>query len=124
MQIFRRPSDARGSSPVQAVAESGNEYEHGETDEQIIAIEGIMAQVREESGASAENRGRDEQGLSLRGATFDWRPETPDGEDGDIILTTSYVEDADDPTSVADGVEGKQWVSETWVIDPNGKVTS
>lgn len=121
--IFRSPNPGLGQGEMQAVSEAtGWRYEHDETDEQIAAIELLINQVRADSGAATDNDGVDDDGLALRGATFSWTRD----EDGSIVIGTTYAEDGP-ADSVAVGrsgpVEGKQWVSETWNIAPDGTVS-
>ena len=98
--------------------------EHDETDEQINAIETLINQVRADSGAATDNDGRDDAGFPLRGATFSWTKDA----DGNIVIGTLSVEDGPADSVVSPGgdfppVEGKQWVTETWVIAPDGTVS-
>jgi hypothetical protein len=123
-QIFRSPNPGVGQGENQAISQAtGWRYEHDETDEQINAIEALIAHVREESGAATDNDGRDEQGFPLRGATFSWTV----NEDGYVVIGTLYVEDgpADavvSPGAGAEPVTGKQWAAETWMISSDGTV--
>jgi hypothetical protein len=124
-KIFRSPNPGLGSGEMQAVSEAtGWRYEHDETDEQIDAIETLVNQVRADSGAATDNDGLDDDGLPLRGATFSWVR-----EGDDILISTMYVEDGPEDSVVSNGpnkedvLAGKQWVSETWKIAPDGTVS-
>jgi hypothetical protein len=122
--IFRSPNPGLGQGEMQAVSEAtGWRYEHDETDEQINAIETLIASVRSDSGADTDNDGRDDQGIPLRGATFSWTKD----EAGNVLISTMYAEDAKDsvisPGGGFDPVEGKAWVTETWQIAPDGTVS-
>lgn len=127
--VIRKANPGQGQGQMRAISQrTGWEYEHDETDEQIDAIEGLIAQIREQSGAATDNDGRDEQGLPLRGATFSFTSTTDKGV-GDIIIGTAYCEDGPADSVVNPGagfpvVTGKQWVSEAWRITPDGKVTA
>jgi hypothetical protein len=93
--ILRKPNPGMGQGSMRAISfRTGWEYEHDETDEQIDAIEGLIAQVRAEPGKEK--------------ATFSWSSSTDDGE-GDVRIGCTYLEDG-------------LWVSEEWVIDPAGRV--
>jgi len=129
--VIRRPTPIHSTSPDGAPrsrgqglytaisARTGWEYEHDETDEQIDAIEEMIAKIRDEEGVSVANNGKDASGLPLRGATFSWNVD----EDGNVVIGTTYVEDGDGVVSVGSRqIEGKVWVAETWVISPDGKV--
>jgi hypothetical protein len=124
-EIFRSPNPGLGQGEMQAVSQTtGWRYEHDETDEQINAIELLINQVREDSGAATDNDGRDDDGMPLRGATFSWTRD----EDGIVVISTMYVEDGPADSVVSPGgghepVEGKQWVSETWKIALDGSVS-
>ena len=125
-KVFRSPNPGIGQGETQAVSEAtGWRYEHDETDEQIDAIEKLVNQVRVESGAATDNDGRDDtDGTPLRGATFSWSRD----DAGNVAISTMYVEDGPADSVVSPGagyppVEGKQWVSETWLIAPDGTVS-
>jgi len=118
--VIRRPGAAKGQSGVQAISARGWEYEHGETDAQIAAIEGLIDQVRVESGASDENKGTCETtGGCLRGTHFSWNVD----RDGNVVIGTTYTERGDGVVSYRGAqLPGFVWVSETWTISPAGKV--
>lgn len=125
-QIFRSPNPGLGQGETQAVSQAtGWRYEHDETDEQINAIELLINQVRTDSGAATDNDGLDDDGLPLRGATFSWTKD----EEGNIVISTMYVEDGPEDSVVSHGPDkndvmtGKQWVTETWSIAPDGTVS-
>lgn len=125
--IIRRPGPSRanggvGQSDEQAIsAATGWEYEHGETDEQINAIEGLIQEARTESGASHDNLGTcPDTGHCLLGSTFSWTVDA----DGDVILSAAFTKD--EPGSVVN-IRGTlladaAWASHTWVIGTDGTV--
>lgn len=104
--VIRKENPGQGQGTMRAVsARTGWEYEHDETDDQIDAIEGIIAQVREE-GSIDENSPGDS-----RGALFSWTSDTNKGE-GNITLATMYKENGSD-----------LWTCESWIIAPGGSIT-
>lgn len=123
--IIRRPSPSKanggkGQSDEQAIsAATGWEYEHGETDDQINAIEALILGARASSGASHENKGSCDEGRCLRGAAFSWS-----FVGGNVKIGTSYMEPLEGGVANHRGVthDGFGWVAETWVIDPAGNV--
>lgn len=120
-EIFRRPNPGVGQSDVQAISgRTGWEYEHGETDAQIHAIEEIILSTREESGAAVDNDGRDDvTGAPLKGATFTFNVD----KDGDVIIGTSWVVEGDGVVNLGSRfglLEGYVWKTQLWIIDPEG----
>jgi hypothetical protein len=108
--VIRRPNPGKGQGLTQAIsARTGWEYEHDETDEQIDAIEGLIAQHRAQPGHEED--------------TFSWTSSTGDGE-GVIRIGTTYHEPGDGVVNLGNGqlLEGRVWVTETWEIDPDGTV--
>lgn len=113
--VIRRPNPGIGQGVTSAIsARTGWQYEHDETNEQIDAIEQIIAEVREAEGIS--------QGSSQaeRGATFTWTSDTDSGE-GNIRLATAYVVPGDGEVNIR-GVRltGKVWTHDVWLISPDG----
>lgn len=96
-------------------------FVHGETEEQKVAVETKVSQVRAGSGAGRDRDGLDSNGLPLAGATFTLVA----GSGGSVVLSTMYIEDGRDD-DCADGtkgpIKGKRWGKDTWIITPTGEV--
>lgn len=132
-EIVRRPNPDRGQGHYKAthtitdVDDNGVEYvvreweyEHDETDKQIHAIEELITSVRDESGASTDNDGTDDDGHPLRGALFSWNVDS----DGDVVISTSFTKPSEGSVVSHRGVtlENTAWASHVWVIGKDGTV--
>lgn len=122
--VIRRDNPGLGQGHQKAIsARTAWEYEHDETDEQIDAIEKLIIDTRNESGAATDNDGRDDvTGHVLKGATFSWNVEV---ETGDVVISTQWTEPGEGVVNLGSKgiLEASVWVNQVWRISRDGTVT-